>query len=223
MKKMTDGYTGKLCVERIPLQLNQWGWHREKCEWGIFPSPPAFKGRRWGNPPHLHFSAHLLYQQNHKAAQCVQNIIASIMVALIYFYCKQEGAAQRNFTQKQLPSCLGSRSTGPGKLISEQKKKKTYNALLRSTLHQYDRNKWKIPWCSRWYLALIGPQHDCDVAKNNEREQFPSPPSFKGRRWGKYPFLSNISTDVILKWSIQIIIHAYTHHSFYIRFCATNG
>ena len=52
-------------------------------EKGAFPSPPSFKGRRWGNPFSLYFS----HQNNQKVTQSVENIIKDVMTSFICFSC----------------------------------------------------------------------------------------------------------------------------------------
>ena len=131
----------------------------------VHPSPPSFKGRRWGKSPHLWFSLLLLHQCNRHMDQSKQNIIVKVMVLLIYFYFHVEGCCAAKFLRKQR-SVLGKDLWNQiNRSVSEKAK---CNAPLRSTLQHDNRNKPIIPLPSPLNSTLIDPLYFCVGVKNEE-------------------------------------------------------
>ena len=58
----------------------------ENYRWGLLPSPPSFKGRKWGKSPSLHFSLCCSRQCIQGVVQSVHNFTTEVMVFFIYFY-----------------------------------------------------------------------------------------------------------------------------------------
>ena len=107
-----------------------------------FPSPPSFKGRRWGNA----FSLSFLTPHNRNVVKSMYNFIANLMVPFICFHCNVGGCCAAQFLHLAFfffffrrliyPSCRSLSPTGRKLFLRK-------SAAL--TLQHYDMNKWMIP------------------------------------------------------------------------------
>ena len=87
----------------------------------------------------------------------------------------------------------------------------------------YNGNKRKIPLPPWWNSEVIRPLHDRVSVKYKDKRRFSSPPSFKGRRWGKCNFLFVSFTNFNEEWMAHERWYYTSIDTFHVCFVATGA
>ena len=169
---------------------------RENWKEGGLPSPPSFKGRRWGKHTFF-FTSHTNMIMNH-ANQC--RILSRISWYFLFvFIMRLEGAVQWNFAlyffvlwKNEVRSfCCAAHSTCI--IATNERCHYIRNAILH------------------WLGCFNSVRVENEVNRGTS-----SPPSFKGRRWGKSPFLFIFHSNTIMTHANEFRISSRA--SWYISF-----
>ena len=154
-------------------------------EKSALPSPPSFKGRRWGK----WFSLHSSHQNGHEISQSTQNFILEVMVTFICFICYAGGCCATERLDFIFFTCFYF-CVGGRKQIQITRWRfwcKNNKWTDECTRNRY--TNWTIP-----HLFWFNRQ-----GEKRTRGIIPSSPSFKGRKWGKYTFLLMFHFKHIMK------------------------
>ena len=129
---------------------------KKKVEMRV-PSPPSFKGRRWGKYPSFVIFSFIVapMQSLHGPINAEYHCEGNGIIDIFLFSCRR---VLRSEVFKKTAFRVGKWSAEPGKLISVSEKTK-YDTPLHSTLQHDNGNKSIIPLHPRWNSALIDRLH----------------------------------------------------------------